>query len=358
MIVLVGADPKYSNEHKGGVLTLSISLIEYCKNNDINVKIINTLKNSFEKNSLIFNLKIGLKRVFILIGLLKNEKISGVILFTGANYSFLERILMCLFCKIFKTKSTLVIVDGFFFNVLNYNIFYKSIIILLLKFPNKIVATGSKWVDLFKKLKVNKNKITSLYYWLPKNFEIKNYPKTAHTNSLINFVFVGWLVKEKGINEIMKAIIQLKDKYFFNFTFIGNGPLYTYIRNEIELNNLQNFVFLKGWLTDAEYMKVLDESDIFVLPSYAEGFPLSLIEALAYGLPCIVTDVGGVTDSVINNKNGFVIRTNNSDDLYLAMLKYLKNINLLSIHSVESLKIANYNHNVNINCSKLLNFNQ
>ena len=42
MIVLVGADPKYSNEHKGGVLTLSISLIEYCKNNDINVKIINT----------------------------------------------------------------------------------------------------------------------------------------------------------------------------------------------------------------------------------------------------------------------------------------------------------------------------
>ena len=121
---------------------------------------------------------------------------------------------------------------------------------------------------------------------------------------------------------------------------------------------MQNFVFLKGWLNDTDYIKILEESDIFVLPSYAEGFPLSLIEALAFGLPCIVTDVGGITDSVINNKNGFIIRTNNSEDLYLAMLKYLKNVDLLNKHSIESLKIANLNHNVNINCSRLLNFNQ
>jgi glycosyltransferase involved in cell wall biosynthesis len=358
MIVIVGADPKYSNEHKGGVLTLSISLIEYCKKNNIDIKIINTLKNSFHKKNIIYNLIIGFKRVLILYKFLKYEKITGVILFTGANYSFYERTLMCLICNLYKTKTTLVIVDGFFFNVLNYNNLFKYIIILLLKVPTKIVATGTKWVELFTQLKVNKDKLITLYYWLPKNFEIKNYPKNIQNKAVINFIFVGWLVKEKGILEIVNALQKLKDDYFFNFTFVGNGPLYTFLRDKIEINNMQNFVFLKGWLNDTDYMKILDESDIFVLPSYAEGFPLSLIEALAYGLPCIVTDVGGITDSVINKKNGFIIRTNNSEDLYLAMLKYLKNVDLLNIHSIESLKIANLNHNVNINCSRLLNFNQ
>jgi len=356
MIILVGADPKHSTEHKGGVLTLSISLIEYCKNNDIKIEIINTLKNSFKSNNLLYNFKKGFKRVFILFNLLRSNKINNVILFTGANFSFLERILMCFICKIFKINSTLVIVDGFFFNVLNSNKIYKYFIKLLLKIPSKIISTGTKWTNLFTYLKVNNEKIIKLNYWLPKNIEIKKYPKNKQNNSVLNFLFVGWLVKEKGIYEIMDSIKLLKLNYTFNFTFVGNGPLFSFLKNEIEFNNLQNFVFLKGWLNDNEYIKILEESDIFVLPSYAEGFPISLIEALAFGLPCIVTDVGGITDSVIDNKNGYVVRINNSLDLYLAMLKYINNINLLNTHSVESLNIAYINHNVNINCCKLLNF--
>jgi glycosyltransferase involved in cell wall biosynthesis len=100
-------------------------------------------------------------------------------------------------------------------------------------------------------------------------------------------------------------------------------------------------------------MQLLDEADVFVLPSYAEGFPNALLEAMARGLPAICTDVGGVSDSLHHEINGFLIPPRNVDALVEAMSCYLRDTSLVERQSSETIKIVAKNHDRVANCKLL-----
>ena len=82
-------------------------------------------------------------------------------------------------------------------------------------------------------------------------------------------------------------------------------------------NKIQNNISLTGWLSDQEIITHLKSSDIFVLPSWYEGMPNSLIEALASGLPSICSSVGIIPDYVIDGVNGLLIQPNDKLNLEL-----------------------------------------
>jgi glycosyltransferase involved in cell wall biosynthesis len=95
---------------------------------------------------------------------------------------------------------------------------------------------------------------------------------------------------------------------------------------------------------------MLSSADVFVLPSYAEGFPMSLIEALSKGLPAICTDVGGISDSLRDGVNGYLIPSRQVPPLVDAMERYLMNPQIIAEHSRASLEIVRANHRAEANC--------
>lgn len=127
-------------------------------------------------------------------------------------------------------------------------------------------------------------------------------------NSDFVFTFIGRLVKDKGVNELVEAFISLKKKYpNIKLLMLGNfeahlSPLKPEIVKEIDSNN--SIIYVGHQKDIRPYLKI---SDIFVFPSYREGFPNVVLQAGAMGIPTIVSDINGCNEIIIDGLNGLII---------------------------------------------------
>lgn len=118
--------------------------------------------------------------------------------------------------------------------------------------------------------------------------------------------YVGRLSASKGIPELVKAAMILKDSGIL-FYIIGDGPLKDYVKNEIAHTQSNHIIFL-GWAETKELVNYLNEISLIVLPSDSEGLPNVLLEAMACGTPVLATPVGGIPDLIKPGYNGFLLR--------------------------------------------------
>ncbi len=134
------------------------------------------------------------------------------------------------------------------------------------------------------------------------------------------YLFVGRLVKDKGINELVKAFEKLASEInglkllLVGFYEKDLDPLEKATERNIETN--ENIVMAGPQRDVRPYMAL---SDLLVFPSYREGFPNVVMEAGSMGLPCIVTDINGCNEIIINGENGMLVPPKSEDELYNLM---------------------------------------
>lgn len=121
-----------------------------------------------------------------------------------------------------------------------------------------------------------------------------------------DLVFAARLEKNKGILELLKAVKEVKkQKPDIKLMIIGSGPLKSGLESFVEQNNLKNNVVFSGWLNSSEDVaRAYNSAKIFVNPSYNEGGPRVVLEAMACGLPVISTPVGLTHDIIQDGQNG------------------------------------------------------
>lgn len=139
---------------------------------------------------------------------------------------------------------------------------------------------------------------------------------------VFTFVFVGRIVRDKGINELCQAMDKLSKSVQARLILVGSfednlDPISDDARGIIKRNPAIEFV---GPKYGEELLSYFAASDCFVFPSYREGFPNTVIEAGAMGLPSIVTDINGSREIINHGENGVVIPSKDADALYEAML--------------------------------------
>ena len=144
------------------------------------------------------------------------------------------------------------------------------------------------------------------------------------------FGFIGRVVKDKGINELVSAFKTISNDYNnVKLIIAGNfeetlDPLLPEIKNEIHANPN---IILVGFLTDIRpFYKMMD---LFVFPSYREGFGISLMEAAAMNVPSISSDIIGCNEIIAHGVNGFLIPSKNEKILYETMLYCFQNKNIV-----------------------------
>ncbi|WP_373135857.1 glycosyltransferase family 4 protein [Phocaeicola plebeius] len=134
------------------------------------------------------------------------------------------------------------------------------------------------------------------------------------------FCFVGRIVGDKGINELVEAFLKLVSEFpACRLILVGDfeeklDPVMPVVRQIIFEN--EQIVFA-GWQDDIR--PYLAASDVFVFPSYREGFPNVVLQAGAMGLPCIVTDINGSNEIIHDQVNGLIIPPRDKDALWKAM---------------------------------------
>lgn len=142
---------------------------------------------------------------------------------------------------------------------------------------------------------------------------------------IYDILFVGRLVREKGIDILLKAIKTLKNKYGRNMkiAIVGDGPLKEDLGNLAVALGVNREVKLLGVRKDIG--KLMESSNIFVLSSRSEGLPMVALEAMSRGISIIATNVGGIPELIENGEEGILVPPENPKALARAISNLLEN---------------------------------
>lgn len=167
-----------------------------------------------------------------------------------------------------------------------------------LKQAKKLLVIAPYLQDIFEQI-VDKDKII----FLPNAISIPEaVKKDYHQQKLL---FLGRLCEEKGIGELLEACEELHQEFGGMELYLGGTWEDSVLKQKAD--ELGEWVHQLGWIGPDEKDKILRECNIFLLPSYFEGHPVSLLEGMAYGCACIATDIGGVLQMLEHGEDGLVV---------------------------------------------------
>lgn len=172
--------------------------------------------------------------------------------------------------------------------------------------------------------------------------DLKQYSYVKPNQNEVSFIFIGRLLKEKGINEFITAVKLVKRTYpDVVFTVLGGldeGNPGALQKNDIELLVRAGVIAYPGQVTNVA--ERIAQASVFVLPSYREGVPRSTQEAMAIGRPVITTDVPGCRETVVEGVNGFLIQPWDSQALAEKMIYFIEHPEQIEAMGIESCRMA------------------
>ena len=214
---------------------------------------------------------------------------------------------------------------------------YKWLFKLYLKNTDALITLSQKSKNTLKSMGYKKNiyiETTLVDDKLLDEFNINN--KLQKSYNVITILFLARIEKEKGIFDIIKACdLLIQQGYSIRLLIAGSGRAEKDVLGKIK--NTEYIEFL-GYVSGEDKSRTYRESDLYVLPSYTEGMPTTVLEAMAFGLPVIVTPVGGLKDIIKEGVNGYFVQFGDSSMLAELIIKIINNINLIK-------RMALYNYN-------------
>ncbi|MBD2395028.1 glycosyltransferase family 4 protein [Cyanobacterium aponinum FACHB-4101] len=172
-----------------------------------------------------------------------------------------------------------------------------------------------------------------------------------------NLVCVGRLCPQKGQLLLLDAIARLKQKGIIcQLTLVGDGELRQEIEKLAEKLHIKSQINITGWASSEEVKMKINEAKLMVIPSFAEGLPVVIMESFALGRPVISTYVAGIPELVVENESGWLCFAGDVESLTEKLEKALslspEKLNQIGIISKKKVK---YNHDIEIEAKKLKN---
>jgi len=130
---------------------------------------------------------------------------------------------------------------------------------------------------------------------------------TNTVRSSRTLLFLGRLGERKGVYDLLSAVAALAPAYPDLRVLLGGDGELDAVRAQADALGIGDHVELLGWVKGADKARLLNEASVYVLPSYNEGLPMSVLEAMAHGLPVVSTPVGGIPEAVRDGEEGFLV---------------------------------------------------
>ena len=222
---------------------------------------------------------------------------------------------------------------------------------------SKIFFQNKDDLNLFYELNIiSKNKPVSIINGSGINLIKYSYEPIIDIPDKVNFLMISRVLKDKGIHEYIKAASIISNRFSnIKFTLVGSlDPNPTGIKS-YEIKKLEREGIIE-WIEEVDDVRnLISESHIYVLPSYREGTPRTVLEAMSIGRAIITTDTPGCRETVIDGDNGFLVRPKSYKDLINSMEKFILNKDLIKIMGKRSREIAEIKYDVDDINEKIIN---
>jgi glycosyltransferase involved in cell wall biosynthesis len=231
-----------------------------------------------------------------------------VYIHTSSGNSFYRKSFFLLMGIIFRKKIILHIHPAHFYNFIRKtnNLLKRYILFILNNTFAFIVLTDGIKKKIFKKFPDKK------IYVLANSIDIKKMDNhKEYERGKRQLLYLGWFIKQKGVYDLVDAIEILVKKgenihlNFYGCKEVANLKNYTYRKG------LTNEIHVHSWISNDEVIKVLYQHTLLILPTYSEGIPNVILEAMATKTPIIATSVGGLKDVLIDEKNAIIAKVGN-----------------------------------------------
>lgn len=240
--------------------------------------------------------------------------------------------------KFLKRKLVLHIHGGKYMNDNSPSKLLNTMIKRILKGNKAIIVLSNKEKSLIEQ-KYNLQDVCVLPN--PIEVPVSGATDKIYDNDGTHFLYLGRIEKNKGIEEMLDAFSKLKEtEHSFKLHLAGKeqGEDNYIERFKTALDN--SFIY-EGVVSGNDKDELLRKCHVFLLPSYYEGLPMSLLETMSYGMVPIVTEVGSIGDYVVDGKNGMIVNVGDAKSLYDTVIRILGNrkiINNLSKEAYETMR--------------------
>jgi glycosyltransferase involved in cell wall biosynthesis len=308
-----------SLSQSGGIATLQNLMLEH---SPANIRIQHIA--SHDEGSGMFRIIVFIKAVAALTWTLLREPIDLVHVHISDGGSIVRKAMIALIAFLFR-KPVVMHANGSVFH-LNYTklpAFGQQLLRQILQRCAVFIPVTSYWKDYYMPtLRLPEHRVLVL----PNPAELPDrLPDRRHAHP-VKFVFCGRLGKRKGAFDCIQAFANLPPalRQRAELLMAGDGEI-AQATQLAERLKVSEQVRMLGWISREQCDRLLEQADVFVLPTNNEGLPLALIEAMCYGLPVLTTPSSGIPDIVTSGKNGLLVTPGNVRQLSEAMQLLIEN---------------------------------
>lgn len=243
---------------------------------------------------------------------------------------------MVLLCKLFRKKTVLHIHGGEFKLFFNNAGFLKGYIRYILNTVDEVICLSEEWKLYFDSITDKKKNI------------VLNNPVIIPAGSVakpvsipVSVLFLNHINKAKGVFDVLRFFNENKTwlKGSFKLVVAGAGES-EQLQQFIVANNLNDIIDYKGWVEGKNKEALIQNCDVFILTSYNEGLPVSILEAMAYKKAVISTNVGGIPRIVIPGKNGWLTAPGDTAALATIFTEIKNNTAILEKYGQRSFEVV------------------
>lgn len=353
-VLMVGA----SLEQNGGIATVEKLILKSIPE-EIEIRHIS----SHDEGSVVHRIIVFTYALIKIVSQLLFQKVDIVYIHMSDGGSIIRKAVVSLIAALFR-KPFIVHTHGAEFHVSYSRIpkLCKSILNQIFEQCQYFIVLSQAWQDYYiSNLGLPKEKVLIL----PNPTELPDKVPLRSNTEKVNLLFCGRVGTRKGTFDLIRAFADLPAKAVENscITIAGDGEIKEALALVKELN-LSSYINLVGWVNSDDRNNLLANSDVFILPSYNEGLPMAILEAMGWGLPIISTPVGGIPELVIDHQNGLIVTPGNIQELSEAMALLIQDEQLrISLGTVARKNVEPYD--INNYCCQLVeiyrslaNFNQ
>jgi glycosyltransferase involved in cell wall biosynthesis len=277
-----------------------------------------------EEGTIAFKIIVFLKAIWKFIWMLISEEIDIVQLEISQRGSVFRQSIMILLAWVFH-KPIILHAHGS-----QFHIFYAGLANWIQKLLSwifckcqRLIVLSESWKSFYIDTLGLKSEQVVVFY---NPVKVPTEVPSRSFSTKLNLLFLGRIGQRKGAFDLIKAFSSLPTEYQTRSIMVmaGDGDIEK-ARDLVTTLNLQDYIQLPGWIGSDERDILLSKADIFVLPSYNEGLPLAMLEAMAWELPVIVTPVGGIPEIVTQSENGLIVNPGNVEQLSNAIKSLIEN---------------------------------
>ena len=275
--------------------------------------------------------------------LVTHRRVSIVHIHGASKGSFYRKYLFFLLARYVFRKKVIYHIHGAMYHVFyaNASPFVRQRIRHFINTADCLIVLSDWWKEYF-----TENFNPRMIRIVPNIVSATAPPVGAkQTSGRTRFLFLGRIGERKGVYDLLQVLHTQREALLGQYVLeLGGDGETEKLQQLITQYGLDDSVKFLGFVTGKQKEQCLREADVYLLPSYHEGLPISILEAMSFGLPIISTNVGGIPEVVIPNENGMLITPGDHTAIFEAVKFFIDNPKKIREYGLRSYKMVADRH--------------